>query len=143
MEIIECHSDEEISATFSVMSQLRPKLQKSKYVDLIHNLENTEKYQLTAVISNNDCIATAGYRIIRSLFTNGEATMYINDLVTDAAQQGKGIGKFLFAFLKQKAKALNCKTITLDSGNQRIDAHHFYEQQGMQKVGLNFSMSLE
>ena len=141
MKILECTTDQEISATFSVMSQLRTKVQADEYLTLIRNLEKSEGYRLVAVMNDNQCVAVAGYRIMHLLFADGKPVLYIDDLATNELHQGQGIGKFLFNFLKQKAKELNCVSVTLDSGMQRINAHHFYRKQGMQE-SLHFSLDV-
>ena len=142
MYIQECHSDEEINSTFAVMSQLRTSLQPDSYLLLVQSLEKTEGYKLVAVFSDDDvCISVAGYQLTRSLFNNGQSEMYVADFVTDKFQQGKGVGKFLFGFLKQKCRELKCPTLVLDSGNQRVDAHGFYRAQGMQEA-LHFYLKV-
>lgn len=142
MRIVECNSNDEINATFAIMSQLRPHLEESQYVALIRELQQTENLCLVAVFAEDDCIAVAGYTIIRCLFNGGKPKMFVNDLVTDESRRGQGIGKFLLNFLKQKCRELQYIGIVLDSGMQRIDAHHFYEHEEFQKVAFHFDWTV-
>jgi GNAT superfamily N-acetyltransferase len=142
MKIIECHSDNEINATLPVMAELRPKLNTSECLSLIRSLELSEKYQLIGAFENELCIAAAGFRLKRSLFSEGKLEMYIDDFVVTHLNRSQGIGHQLFEYLKQKAKDLDCAAITLDSGLQRTEAHRFYEREGMTNMALHFRMKL-
>lgn len=49
--------------------------------------------------------------------------------VTSNARHG-GIGTQLFNYIKEYCKANNIKVIKLDSGNELLNAHKFYEKNG-------------
>jgi len=140
IDIIICKTTEEIQKTFLVMQQLRPKLtDEAAYIDLVLSLKETEGYQLVALFEEETCVAVAGFRVNRCLFSEGKPEIYVNDFVTDQAQRGKGYGKQLFHWLKAHCKQLNCSAIVLDSGLQRVEAHAFYEGKvGMQKTAFHF-----
>lgn len=52
--------------------------------------------------------------------------MYVDDLVTDSDARSKNYGGLMLQWLKDLARRTGCRTIELDSGTQRVDAHRFY-----------------
>ena len=66
----------------------------------------------------------------------------VDDLVSDAAQRSKGYGATLLAFVEAKARAMGCDTLTLNSGTQRLRAHHFYFREGLHIQAFHFSKDL-
>ena len=68
--------------------------------------------------------------------------LYVDDLVTDAAQRSRGVGHVLMQWLEQRARELSCVALVLDSGTQRTRAHRFYFREGMVVVCFNFQKDL-
>jgi GNAT superfamily N-acetyltransferase len=68
--------------------------------------------------------------------------LYVDDLVSDEAQRSRGVGHALMQWLEQRAKALGCSCVILDSGTQRTRAHAFYFREGMFITSFNFRKSL-
>ena len=66
----------------------------------------------------------------------------IMELVTEEDCRGSGIGRELFRHACEFAKAEGCAGIELNSSMRRIDAHRFYEANGMRKDHFNFTMPL-
>lgn len=58
-------------------------------------------------------------------------SVYIDDFCVDSSARGRGIGKSLFEFVKQKAKALGCEYITLAVWEGNGSARAFYDKMGM------------
>ncbi|QID35486.1 GNAT family N-acetyltransferase [Streptomyces albus] len=50
-----------------------------------------------------------------------------------------GVGRELLAHLEERARASGCRTLSLDSGTQRLDAHRFYMRQGMGIAAFHFT----
>ena len=46
-------------------------------------------------------------------------------------------------FSRSRLHAQGCVRLRLDSGLQRLDAHRFYEANGMQKAGYHFNCQLD
>lgn len=63
------------------------------------------------------------------------------DLVTDANSRSKGYGRQLLEWLRLAAAAEGCDAVWLTSGAARVDAHRFYEANGMGRVGHVFLCS--
>ena len=68
--------------------------------------------------------------------------LYVDDLVTDAAQRSRGVGHALMQWLEERGRQLSCVALVLDSGTQRTRAHRFYFREGLAVVCFNFSKDL-
>jgi GNAT superfamily N-acetyltransferase len=66
--------------------------------------------------------------------------LYVDDLVTAAEHRSKGYGKALLDWLLAEAKQEQCQYLELDSGVKRLDAHRFYETNGLGKTAFHFSI---
>ena len=67
---------------------------------------------------------------------------YIDDLVTDEAQRGRGFGAALLRWCEQRARARGCGTLDLESGVQRPLTHRFYFREGLEIFAFGFSKRL-
>lgn len=65
-------------------------------------------------------------------------TLYIDDLCVDEKKRGQHIGKALYSFVLDYAKAQNCYNVTLNVWSCNENALYFYEKCGLkpQKVGM-------
>ncbi|MDR3414559.1 MAG: GNAT family N-acetyltransferase [Nevskia sp.] len=92
-------------------------------------------------------LATAGERVLgvmvwRHLAKTYADEVYVDDLVTDQAARSSGVGHTLLGWAAQRAAALGCDTLSLDSGTQRQQAHKFYFREGMVVTSFHFARSL-
>lgn len=69
-------------------------------------------------------------------------TAEILELVVDASQRGRGVGALLFAAARERASEAGCEQLELASNARRVDAHRFYEREGMDKSHVHFTMPL-
>ncbi len=69
-------------------------------------------------------------------------TCYVASLITNEEDRGKGYGKFLLDYVKEKSKENDCKALILDSGLPRVEAHGFYEHYGFAKNCYGFQLVL-
>lgn len=69
-------------------------------------------------------------------------TAEILELVVDTAQRSHGVGAALFAAAREQAAHAGCEQLELASNARRVDAHRFYERQGMTKSHVHFTMPL-
>ena len=74
-----------------------------------------------------------------------ERHIEVGALVVDENQRGQGIGRLLMAAIEAWAKEQGCTAVFLRSGEQRLDAHRFYDTIGYQrlKVSQTFRKKLE
>jgi GNAT superfamily N-acetyltransferase len=66
-----------------------------------------------------------------------EKHIEVGALVVDAAQRGQGAGRLLMAAIEGWAKEKGCSAIYLRSGEQRVDAHRFYEAIGYERLKVS------
>lgn len=132
-------ADREIDDCFRVMVQLRPHLVRSEFVTRVRR-QMADGYRLAYLLEETAVCAVAGYRVSENLAWG--KFLYVDDLVTDAAQRSRGCGKALLAWLKDEAQRSGCLQIDLDSGTQRKDAHRFYRREGMDLASYHFHRKL-
>lgn len=88
--------------------------------------------------------SVAGYlnlRIDRHLHHAGP-TAEILEFIVGPVVRGGGIGTRMFACARELAEAEGCEQLELSSKLIRVDAHRFYERQGMVKTHIGLTMRL-
>lgn len=137
---IQEHSTQsEIEACYEVMRQLRPHLSKNDFVEQVLR-QLADDYRLAAVSVDAQVLVVAGFRISECL-SRGRF-LYVDDLVTSESVRHTGLGRHLFEWLLDYARKNNCKSLHLDSGVQRYDAHRFYLRNGMKISCHHFEIAL-
>ncbi|MBE9515531.1 MAG: GNAT family N-acetyltransferase [Proteobacteria bacterium] len=137
--IMLCQTDVEILSCYPVMSQLRPQIDENEFVGCVRD-QMQAGYQLVCIQTNDVVSAVAGYRIAKNLAWG--KYLYVDDLVTDSATRSTGMGKQLLHWLIEEARNNSCSQCHLDSGVQRLDAHRFYEREGMHFASQHFVVDL-
>ena len=133
-------SDSAIAACFPVMLQLRPHLIAAEFVPRVRRMERQGYHLAYAADTSGQVRAVAGFREMEMLFSG--RTMYVDDLVTDAASRSQGYGDQLIDWLVAKARTEGFQEFSLDSGTQRVDAHRFYLRKRMKISCFHFSLPL-
>ena len=129
----------EIEACFPVMAELRPHLDKCRFVEIVQHLRATTGFQL-AFLEDDGVHCVAGFRV--SEWLAGGRYMEIEDLVASTQSRSKGYGGKMFDWLVEQARIASCDHLRLVSRLDRADAHRFYERMGMAKLAYYFSMDL-
>lgn len=57
----------------------------------------------------------------------------ITAFVVDEEYRGQGVGKIMLAYIEEKARSLKCEWIEVTSNARRVEAHHFYQQNGYEQ----------
>ena len=70
-------------------------------------------------------------------------TLYIDDLCVDENCRGKRIGKAVYTYIVDYAKALGCDSVTLNVWAFNESAKGFYESLGMKPQKIGMEMLLE
>ena len=131
----------DIARCFPVMSQLRPHLIETEFVECVRRMQ-AESYQLAFLTDPAGAVrSVAGFRQMQMLFSG--KTLYVDDLVTDADARSRGHGDQLFDWLVAFARKNGCDEFSLDSGTQRVDAHRFYLRKRMRISAFHFSLHLK
>jgi len=136
MKIRVATTDDEISACYPVMRELRPHLREDEFVARVRRQEGAG-YRLAFAEGAEGVVAVAGFRVGENLASGRH--LYVDDLVTYSHGRSKGYGAKLLTWLRSVAAAEGCAQLRLDSGFQREGAHRFYEREGMARVGFQFS----
>ncbi len=140
MTITLAETDTDIARCFPVMSQLRPHLTADAFVARVRRM-HASGYRLAFVDDEGTVRSVAGFRVMDLLFSG--LTLYVDDLVTDAAARSRGYGDSLFDWLVAYARTGNCDHFSLDSGTQRVDAHRFYLRKRMKISSFHFALPLK
>jgi GNAT superfamily N-acetyltransferase len=123
------------------MVQLRPHLDEKTFCDQVERQFETQQYHLAALESEGVIVAVAGYRHLENLVYGQH--LYVDDLITDEAQRGRGFGGQLFDWLVEEARREGCRALHLDSGVQRFAAHRFYLGKRMEITSRHFGLALQ
>ncbi|WP_224768351.1 GNAT family N-acetyltransferase [Metabacillus idriensis] len=133
-EILE---EEDLKKAYSVMVQLRTQLSEEDYFRLFGTMKE-QGYRLIGLYEDGQVKALAG--IIQLTNFYNDKHIYVYDLITDQASRSRGFGEKLLNYVEDLAKDAGCRMMTLTSGNQRIDAHRFYEEKmGFERVSHVFN----
>jgi GNAT superfamily N-acetyltransferase len=139
MDIHLATTEADILKCWEVVHTLRPHLAESTFVPLVQEMI-TEGYRLAFIEEDGKAVAAIGFRYLQFLFCDKH--FYIDDLSTMPAARGKGYGGKLIDYVVALAKEKGFKTVTLDSGHQRFDAHRLYLNKGFTISSHHFTMKL-
>ena len=131
MTIRELRSDAEIAAAFPLMSSLRDRISRDTFLAEVRR-QQIEGYRLYGGFDGDRLVCLAGARRTHTL-ARGEQ-LFVDDLVTGAADRGKGRGREMIRWLAERARQEGLRRIYLDS---RATAKGFYE-----KIGFTFLTSI-
>ena len=126
--ILHAETDEQILATFDVMRQLRPQLERDGYVALIRELMASDGLKMLALVDAGAVRAAATYRLMNMLYCG--RLLYVDDLVADERVRSRGYGAQLVDRLKDEARRNSCSEVQLISRVIREQAHRFYFREG-------------
>jgi len=134
-------TDADLAACFAVMQQLRPHLRSSD--DLIARVatQRQQGYRLLMLKDRERPVALAGYRMLDNLIHG--RFVYVDDLVTDAGERGRGHGERLVEALREIGRSGRCAKLVLDTGLANALAQRFYFRVGLLAQGLHFSGALQ
>jgi GNAT superfamily N-acetyltransferase len=140
VEIKEALSEEEVRATYPVMSELRAHLSEGEYASAVERMRG-EKYRLIAARDGDGkVLGVAGFRVQEFLYCG--KLLYVDDLVASEDARSTGVGAAMLRWLEEEAESNGCSQLHLDSGVQRKDAHRFYFREGMGIFSFHFTKEL-
>jgi GNAT superfamily N-acetyltransferase len=132
-------SDADIVACFAAIRHLRDLPDAATFLRRVRS-QQLSGYRLAALRDGGDPVAVAGFRLGESLAWG--RYLYVDDLVTLPEARSRGYGAALLAWLADFARAQGAEQLHLDSGKQRVDAHRFYEREGLEASSIHFRRSL-
>jgi GNAT superfamily N-acetyltransferase len=138
VQTIESAAD--LKRVYPVFAELRPHLDEASFVTRVQRQRSQWGYTLVAGELAGRPVAGAGFRVVEHLAW-GKA-LYLDDLVTAAAEHGHGYGGALLDWVIAEARRLGCGQFHLDSGTQRHAAHRLYLSRHLRISAFHFSMEL-
>jgi GNAT superfamily N-acetyltransferase len=140
MQVVELDpEDPTLAEVLPVLAELRPHLDLDTFRE-VYAEGWSQGLRFSALFDEDQCVAVAGWRVIAC--TSSLRKLYVDDLVTAAAFRSAGHGRMLLSHLHRIAATEGCSVLDLDSGTQRVDAHRFYEREGLDVTALHFAQSV-
>ncbi len=134
-----CEDDDQITAAYPIMEQLRPHLDEADFLEQIRR-QMQSGYRQVAAHLGDEIVGVIGYRFAEDLAWG--RTLYVDDLVVDENHRGQGVGEALMKGGEMEAERRDCQTLRLCSGLTREQAHRFYEGIDMDKTSYSFVKKL-
>ncbi|WP_170932561.1 GNAT family N-acetyltransferase [Desulfosporosinus sp. FKB] len=107
--------------------------QKSNIENLLRTfplMNDSDNYILLVAEDNGKVIGTVMGIICLTMVADLKKFLVMEAVIVDENYRGNGVGKKMLLELETRAKRRGCSYIILVSGNQRKEAHKFYEAFG-------------
>lgn len=127
-----------LAATEPLHRQLRPDM-PADYVPFMRQLF-ADGAEMAVLMAGARIATLAVYRCHHTTFHGRR--FYIDDLVTDTADRGRGFGRRMLGWCEERARARGCTMLDLESGVQRQAAHRFYFREGFAIAAFSFRKAL-
>jgi GNAT superfamily N-acetyltransferase len=141
LELRYADSTRDAAACFPVMRELRPHLKDEAEFAARWQRQEKSGYRLVGLWRGPAPVALAGIRLQENLIHG--LFLYIDDLVTTAAERSHGHGERLIAFAREEARRQGCNRLALDTALDNTLAHRFYYRTGLLATALRFSEPLK
>ncbi|MGE0583414.1 MAG: GNAT family N-acetyltransferase [Steroidobacteraceae bacterium] len=125
---------------WEVVRELRTHLALEAFVAQVERQREHDGYTLVLLSDGGIARSAAGFRRMETLAWG--RILYVDDLVTRAADRGAGYGSALLDWLVAEARTAGCMQFHLDSGVQRFGAHRFYLHKGLDITSHHFALAL-
>ncbi|MCF0069526.1 GNAT family N-acetyltransferase [Dyadobacter sp. CY261] len=131
----------EIAQCWDVALLLRPHLEKEKWVPMIMEMMQNEKFFIAGVFDHGRFVAFAGCRFMTSLHTGN--IIYVDDLCTLDEYRGKGLASRLLEHVREIAKLNNQDALVLDTDFTNNTAQKVYLKSGFKLAALHLASALK
>ena len=135
MEIRALKTKQEMLTNYELLLEVYPNLQMEEYDRELDDMI-PHNYGQVAVFIDNECVGLTGFWIGTKLWCG--KYLELDNVVISSKNRSKGIGKFLFDFMEEKAKEEGCIMLALDSYTSNFKAHKFFYNQGFNPRGFHF-----
>jgi GNAT superfamily N-acetyltransferase len=135
-------SDADVARLFTLLRELRPHIaDEAELVARVQRQRASERgWRLAYIERDGVPVAAASCRILEHLAWG--KVLYVDDLICTESHRGTGAANSLMKWMEEQARAEDCTQLQLDSGTQRIRAHHFYFRQGFSITSFHFGKKL-
>jgi ribosomal protein S18 acetylase RimI-like enzyme len=112
------------------------------FTQLLKNyIDDNDKKILVAKIDDSKIVGLISM-VFLSRLNQKTLELYIPELIVSQNYRSQGIGKKLINFSIELGKEKKCHRIRLESGNQRLESHKFYEHLGFENSSMFFTKNL-
>jgi ribosomal protein S18 acetylase RimI-like enzyme len=112
------------------------------YLRAFEEIDGDPDNELIVVEQNGEIIGTLQLTFIPSISFQGGKRAQIESVRVTASTRGQGIGKKMFEWAIERARAENCRMIQLSTNNDRADAQRFYENLGFKASHVGMKLYL-
>ena len=126
---------------FAVMRELRPHLADAATFAAQVQRQIHDGYRLVAAGYADTAIGLIGYRIQENLMSG--RFLFVDDLVVRSDYRGGAVGAQLLDFVRDEARARDCRQLVLDTGLGMARAQRFYFGRGMLTRSIGFYEDLD
>lgn len=134
-------TEAEIAQCRDVVSLLRPHLNQDKWVPMVMEMMQSEKYFIVGVFDNGRFVAFAGCRFMTSLHSGN--ILYIDDLCTLDEYRGKGLATRLLDHVREIARLNDQDALVLDTDFTNNTAQKVYFKSGFKLAALHLASALK
>jgi GNAT superfamily N-acetyltransferase len=110
--------------------------------DALDELVADPSHQVLVGELHGTVVATAHVTWLRMLSADGGLYCQVENVRTDEAHRGLGLGRQLMAWIESAARDRGAARIQLTSNRSRLDAHRFYERLGYEPSHLGMKKYL-
>jgi GNAT superfamily N-acetyltransferase len=110
------------------------------YRAALRQIEADPRQQMLVAERQGRIAATLVLGIVANLSHRGRPWAFIENVVVDSAERGKGYGEALMRYAIDQARTAGCYKLVLTSNKQRLDAHRFYQRLGFEASHEGFRM---
>lgn len=99
-------------------------------------------YTLYVAESGGNIVGSFALLVMDNLGHRGAPSAIVEDVVVAPQLQGRGVGRAMMAFAREKSAQKRCYKLVLSSNACRERAHRFYESLGFARHGYSFRLDL-
>ncbi|MGZ4360481.1 MAG: GNAT family N-acetyltransferase [Gaiellaceae bacterium] len=133
--------EDESAAVALLLAELGYPCSPEEVVRRLRLLEQRESEAALAAVRDGRVVGLAAYRIEDAIELESPVCR-LTALVVAGEARREGVGRALVEIVEREALRRGCELLTLTSGNQRGDAHRFYDSLGFAETGRRFAKRL-
>ncbi len=109
---------------------------------IFRRMQSYPDYVVYVAVGAGAIVGTFALLIMDNLAHLGAPSGVVEDVVVRSDRQGRGIGRRMMQFARERCRERGCYKMTLSSSLRREAAHRFYETLGFERHGYSFLMEL-
>jgi GNAT superfamily N-acetyltransferase len=95
-------------------------------------------YRLFVAVLDGQIVGTFALLIMDNLAHRGAPSAVVEDVAVRPELQGRGIGRRMMEFARERCREAGCYKMALSSNLKRGPAHAFYDSLGFERHGYSF-----